>query len=416
MMPKRRNYQIGVGGVHVTPLAKRYVNQVLDSGRLTYGPFLKRFEKEFARLHKRRFAVSMNSGTSALQVAVHAMKGRYGWKDGDEVLVPALTFIATSNVVLQNNLRPIFVDVDPRTYHIDPIKIPGHITKRTRAIMPVHVFGVSCDMPPILKIAKRHTLKVIEDSCEAAFVNHRGEPVGSQGDIACFSTYQAHLVTTGVGGFLTTNDPILAVKARSLANHGRDSIYMAMDDDRHKHGKALAEVIERRFSFVSVGYSYRLTELEGALGLAELANWKKNLVKRQTNADYLLRELAPFANYLQLPSWPAHSEHAFMMFPIVICNRRIKKSELTQWLEEWNIETRDMLPLLNQPVYRKLFGNLEPKYPVAAWVRKNGFYIGCHPGLAEHDLEYVLNVFREFFQRKSLDHLGVDDSSHSIMR
>jgi len=401
MKLKRRRYQIGVGGARVTPLAKRYVNQVLDSGRLTYGPFLRRFEAEFARLHNRRFAVAMNSGTSALQVAVHAMKELYGWKDGDEVIVPALTFIATSNVVIHNNLRPVFVDVDLKTYHMDPAKIEAMITARTRAIMPVHVFGVSADMPPILAIAKRRTLRVIEDSCEAAFVNHRGKPVGSEGDIACFSTYQAHLVTTGVGGILATNDPAIAVKARSLANHGRDSIYMAMDDDRGKRGKALAEVIDRRFSFVSVGYSYRLTELEGALGMAELANWKEALAKRRANAEYLLKGLAPYSAMLQLPSWPDHSEHAFMMFPIVIQDRRIKKSELTQWLEEWNVETRDMLPLLNQPVYRKLFGSIESKYPVAAWVRKNGFYIGCHPGLSRSDLRYAVQVVAEFFRRRT---------------
>ena len=399
MKLKRRRYQIGVGGVRITPLAKRYVNRVLDSGRLTYGPFLRRFETEFARLHKRRFAVSLNSGTSALQVAVHAMKEMYGWKDGDEIIVPALTFIATSNVVIQNNLRPVFVDIDPKTYHLDPAKIEAAVTRRTRAIMPVHVFGVSADMPPILAIARRRKLRVIEDSCEAAFVNHRGEPVGSQGDIACFSTYQAHLVTTGVGGILATNDPAIAVKARSLANHGRDSIYIAMDDDRGKRGKALAEVVDRRFSFVSIGYSYRLTELERALGMAELAHWKEALAKRRANAEYLLKGLAPYSAMLQLPSWPDHSEHAFMMFPIVIRDRRIKKSALTRCLETWNIETRDMLPLLNQPVYRRMFGNIEPKYPGAAWVRKNGFYIGCHPGLSRSDLLYTVAVFKEFFRR-----------------
>jgi perosamine synthetase len=398
----RRKTQLGVGGAIVSPLAKRYVNQVLDSGRLTYGPFLRAFEAKFAKFHNRRFAIAMNSGTSALQVAVHALKELSGWRDGDEVLVPALTFIATSNVVLQNGLRPVFVDIDPKTYHIDPAKIESKITKRTRAIMPVHVFGVSAEMKPILAIAKRYKLRVIEDSCEAVCVQHHGEPVGSQGDIACFSTYQAHTFTTGVGGLLTANDPKIAVKARSLANHGRDSIYMAMDDDRGKRGRALREIIDRRFSFVTVGYSYRLTEFEGALGLAQLMEWEKNLEARQWNAEHLIRGLKPFERFLQLPSWPPHSEHGFMMFPIVIQSYRVTKADITQWLEDWNIETRDMLPLLNQPVYRKLFGNLEPKYPVATRVRKNGFYIGCHPEITRKDLDYVLAVFREFFARRRL--------------
>lgn len=396
----RRSNQIGVGGAVITPLARRYVNQVLDSGRITYGPFLQSFEKKFAQLHNRRFAISANSGTSALQVALHALKELGGWKDGDEVIVPALTFVATVNVVLQNNLKPVFVDIDPKTYHIDPAKIAAKITRRTRAIMPVHVFGVSADMHPILRLARRHGLRVLEDSCEAMFVSHRGEPIGSQGDISCFSTYMAHILTTGVGGFACSNDPKIAVLLRSLVNHGRDSIYYAMDHDRGKSGQALAEVIGRRFSFVTAGYSYRLTEFEGALGMAELAYWEKNLERRQKNADYLLRRLKPFGRLLQLPSWPAHSEHAFMMFPIVITDPRVKKEDLTRWLEEWNVETREMLPLLNQPIYQKLFGNLEPKYPVATFVRENGFYVGCHPALKRADLDYVVQVVREFFHRK----------------
>lgn len=401
-MLKRRRKQIGVGGFSVSPLARRYIKEVLDSGRLSYGPFLKAFEKQFAKLHARRFAVVTNSGTSALQVAVHALKELEGWKDGDEVLVPALTFVASANVVLQNNLKPVFVDINRDTYHIDSNKIERHITKRTRAIMPVHLFGVSCDMKPIMAIAKNHGLRVIEDSCEAMFVLHRGEPVGSQGDIACFSTYIAHILSTGVGGFLCTNNPKIAIKARSLVNHGRDSIYFSIDDDKQKHGKALQEVMERRFSFVSTGYSYRLTELEGALGLAGLATWKKDVQKRQRYADYLLSGLKPYEKYLQLPAWPSHSEHGFMMFPIVVRNHRIKCQKLTQWLEEWNVETRPMLPLLNQPVYQKIFGNLEPKYPVATHIRKNGFYIGCHPALSRADLDYILAVFREFFRQQKL--------------
>ena len=133
--------------------------------------------------------------------------------------------------------------------------------------------------------------------------------------------------------------------------------------------------------------------------MAELAHWKEALAKRRANAEYLLKGLAPYSAMLQLPSWPDHSEHAFMMFPIVIRDRRIKKSALTRCLETWNIETRDMLPLLNQPVYRRMFGNIEPKYPGAAWVRKNGFYIGCHPGLSRSDLLYTVAVFKEFFRR-----------------
>jgi len=140
---KRRTRQIGSGGGVVTPYAKKLVNRVLDSGRLSYGPYLQRFEKDFAKYHGRKFGVTSSSGTSALLVALQALKEIDGWKDGDEVIVPALTFIATSNVVLQNNLKPVFVDVDLKTANIDPSKIEEKITKRTRAIIPVHLFGLS---------------------------------------------------------------------------------------------------------------------------------------------------------------------------------------------------------------------------------------------------------------------------------
>ncbi len=386
----------------ITPLHKQNVLRVLESGRLSYGPFLKAFEAKFAKLHSRRFAISANSGTSALHVAVHALKEIDGWKDGDEILVPALTFIATSNVVLQNNLKPVFVDIDSRTYNIDSRQIERRITKRTRAIMPVHLFGSSCDMKPILAIARKHKLRIIEDSCEAMLVRHRGEPVGSQGDIACFSTYMAHLITTGVGGLACTNNLEIARKLRSLVNHGRDNIYIAADDDKGLRGQALQQIMGRRFNFVSVGYSYRLTELEGALGLAELAHFKKNLHHRQTIAGLLLKSLKPYEKYFQLPWWPPHSEHAFMMFPIVVKTKKFSRNELTAWLEKWNVETRPLMPLLNQPVYQRLFGNLEPKYPVATWARKSGFYIGCHPEMGKTDTDYIIAVFREFFRRRAI--------------
>lgn len=401
-MVRKPKTQIGVGGVVITPLHKRLVAEVLDSGRLTYGPFLKRFEAEFARRHSRRFAVSTNSGTSALIVAIGALKALDGWKDGDEIIVPALTFIATSNAVLHNGLRPVFADVEPRTFHINPAEIEKRITRRTRAIMPVHLWGVSVEMGPIMRIARKRGLRVIEDSAQALGVSHRGKPVGSQGDIACYSTYVSHIVTTGEGGMVLTNDPKIAVGIRSMISHGRDSIYLAADDDRGLSGKRLREVMGRRFQFVTAGFNFRANEIGGALGIAEFARLRENLATRQRNADRLLRGLAPFADYLQLPWWPAHSEHSFMMFPIAVKSRKFTRDELTHHLESWNVETRPLYPLLTQPVYKKLFGNTAGHYPVASFAQRNGFFIGCHPELGKRELDYVIAVFREFFQKKGL--------------
>lgn len=396
---KKTKRQIGVGGAIVSPYARRLVNKVLDSGRLSYGPFLRKFEEEFGKLCQRKFVISSNSGTSSLQVAIHALKEIDRWKDGDEILVPAITFIASSNTIIQNNLRPVFVDVDPRMYHIDPNKIEEKITKKTRAIMPVHLFGISCDMKPILALAKKYKLRIVEDSCEAVGVKYHGKMVGSLGDVACFSTYMAHLITTGVGGFSATNDPEIAIKIRSLVNHGRDSIYIAADDDKNVTDKAKFAMINKRFSFESVGYSYRLTELEGALGVAALREFGKNLRTRQKYAHHLLKKLTPFQKFLQLPLYPSHSEHAFMMFPLVIVNDKIKRDDLVAYLENHNIETRYLLPLLNQPIYKKIFGDLEDQYPVAANLNKNGFYIGCHPEMKKSDLDYVAEAFKEYFNR-----------------
>ena len=398
---KKPNYQIGVGGTFIGVAARKYVDDVLTSNRLSYGKYTQKLEEKFARLHNRKFAIFCNSGTSALQVAVHALKEYYGWKSGDEVLVPAITFIATSNVILQNNLKPVFVDVDKDYYEIDPKKIEEKITPKTRAIMPVHLFGQPCDMDPILRIAKKHNLKVIEDSCETMFVKYKGEPTGSWGDIACFSTYVAHLLVTGVGGFALTNDPDLAVLLKSLFNHGRDNIYLSIDDDKTSDPKKLFKIANRRFNFIHIGYSYRATEMEAALGLAGLEQKDNMLIKRQENARYLTTHLKKFENDLQLPKIRPQTEHAFMMYPLVIKkDSKIKRDRLIYFLEKENIETRYLMPLLSQPIYKKLFGNIEENYPVAKWIDKNGFYIGCHQELKRSDLDYVIYTFEKFFQKK----------------
>ncbi|MBI3299993.1 MAG: DegT/DnrJ/EryC1/StrS family aminotransferase [Elusimicrobia bacterium] len=387
---KTQRWRVPVGTVRISPRAKRYVREALDNDRLAYGPFLRKFEERFAAEHDCKFAVSCNSGTSALHVAVAALQERGRWKPGDEVLVPALTFVATANMALVQGLKPVFVDVDPRTYNIDPERAEAALTRRTRLMMPVHLFGQPCEMGPLMGLARRKRLKVVEDSCETMFSRWRGRSVGSFGDAACFSTYTAHLLVTGVGGLVTTNSAPLATHLRSLVNHGRDSIYLSIDQGRS------AQVMARRFRFVRLGYSYRLTELEGALGVAQLEERAALMVKRKRNALALMKALRPYEEWLQLPWWPDYSEHAFMMFPLVL--RSETKTAITDFLERRGIETRDMLPLTNQPYLHKLFGSgLERRFPNAAKVNRSGFYIGCHHGLSEGDVDYVAGVFKAFF-------------------
>src|SRR5205085_6245963 len=173
--------QIGIGDIQTGHRAKELVRDALDSNRLSAGPLTDRFEREVARLHDRRYGLMCNSGTSALHIALGALREREGWRDGDEVLVPAVTFVATANVVLYNGLRPVFVDVEPDYYCVDPARIEERITDRTRAIVPVHVAGLPCDMDPIMDLAAARGLHVVEDSCEAVAVRYRGRPVGSFG-------------------------------------------------------------------------------------------------------------------------------------------------------------------------------------------------------------------------------------------
>lgn len=387
--------QIGVGGLELGPDEKKYVNEVLDSNRLSYGPYTQKLEKLFAKEHNCEYASFCNSGTSALHIALAALKLKYSWKDGDEVIVPAVTFIATCNIVLHNNLKPIFVDIDSRTYNIDPNLIEAKITKRTRCIIPVHLFGMPADMEPIVKVAKKYDIKIIEDSCETMFAKYKGKKVGSFGEVGCFSTYIAHFLVTGIGGFATTSDPELAISIKSLMNHGRDSVYLKIDDDKEKKGEELYNMVAKRFSFVEVGHSFRATELEAAIGLGQMEN-KDHIIKRRREiADYFIQELSVLSRLIQLPYIPEDRDHMFMMFPIVLKNQ--SKWELVNYLETNLIETRDMLPLLNQPVYKKMFGDIEDYYPVAKWINNSGFYIGCHQYLKDYEIKYVVYKIKEYF-------------------
>jgi perosamine synthetase len=387
---------LGVGDFKTTDKMRLLVNQVLDAGRLSYGPFCRQLERRFSDLHECAFGVLSNSGTSALHTAIGALKEIHGWQDGDEIIAPAVTFVATINTIIQNGLRPVLVDVDPIYYELDPDLIEAAITSRTRALLPVHLFGLPCDMTIIRALALRHRLSIIEDSCESMFVRHAGRPVGSFGEVGCFSFYVAHLLTTGVGGIALTDDPRIASVMRSLVNHGRDGIYISIDDDNGKRDRELSEIISRRFNFERLGYSYRITELEAALGVAQLDDWPDMIGQRQFNALWLNAHLSDLADEIQLPAIRPDTGHAFMMYPIVL--KHTDQSELTQYLESNGIETRGMLPLINQPAYR---GRWRPDdYPVAQWLERGGFYVGCHQGLTVADLDMISTTLHEYFRVK----------------
>jgi perosamine synthetase len=394
--------QIGVGYLDISPRIKELVQEVLDSNRLSYGPFSRRFENKLAHLHGCTHGVVSNSGTSALHVALAALMERHGWHPGDEVIVPAVTFVATANVVLQLGLKPIFVDVDPDTYNIDAELIPQAISPKTRCIIPVHLCGLPADMARIVQLASQNSLEIIEDSCETMFVSVAGKPVGSHGSIGCFSTYVAHLLVTGVGGLSITNDAELSVLMRSLCNHGRHPAYIAIDDDQGKTEVELDELVDTRFLFERVGFSYRITELEAAIGLGGLEEHQVSLARRRQNAEVMTAELASLRNagLIKTPVIPPGFEHAFMVYPLVVAHQE-NRNPLIRHLEQAKIETRPLMPLVNQPVYRRLYGDLEEVLPVAKMLNRQGFYIGCHQGIGERETSYIVRTIKSFFSGRS---------------
>lgn len=349
---------------------KRLIKEVLSSGRLTYGDKTRELEQRFAEIHGAHHAIFTSSGTAALKISLHALKDKHGWKDGSEVIIPSVTFVATMNAVLMNNLKPVLVDVQLETANLDPELIEKRITDKTVAIIPVHLLGQPADMDRIMKIAKKHQLEVVEDSCETMFVNQL------KGTTACFSTYVAHLMVTGVGGFILTNDTKLATIMRSMLFHGRDESYLNIDDK--------PKDIWKRFHFPRRGYSDRMTELEAAIGLGELDNWQDMIDKRQKNAWYLL---------MNLPlSFPISSQfpHSYMFFP-AYAERR---DELMVYLEKHGIQTRTMMPLIAQPITRPY---LKRKYPNAEYIDKHGILLPCHQYLKQADLDWIIKKVEEFY-------------------
>lgn len=377
-----------VGTFVATDEMRALVNQVLDSGRLSYGPLSRRFEKEFAHMHGCDYGVLSNSGTSSLHVALQAMKELYGWDDGDEVIVPALTFVATVNVVYHCRLKPVLVDIEPNYYAINPDLIGDAISSRTRAIIPVHPFGQPADMTRIMQVARDSELLVIEDSCESMFVDHNGKPVGSWGDVGCFSTYVAHIITGGVGGIATTNNLDLAHRMRSLVNHGIDLTELPIGREYEP------SFLSRNFRFTSVGHSFRVTELEAAVLLPQLKTADRNTIHRALNAAKIVKIFSPYEEVVQLPRWRKNTEDAHMVFPLAMLYST--KTSIVEHLRKNDIEVRDALPLTNQPCYD--FN--EADYPVARWMNESGFYIGCHTGLADEDFAHLQTVIDQWFGGK----------------
>ena len=372
--------KIGVGEVRISDISRDNVMDALADNRLTYGPWTKKFEAAWARLHRQRFAIFMNSGTSALHCALAALKEQHGWPDGAKVVVPATTFVATLNTVISNNLTPVFADVNDSDFLISTHGWHGDAV----AVVPVALYGAPVPLA-VYEQANERGMAVVTDACEAALYPN---PTG--GDITCFSTYACHIIQTGVGGFATTDSDVLATYLRSLMNHGRNGWYYSIDQELGD-----IEVINARFQFDRVGYSYRATEMEAAIGVGELDTWAQNLTNRAANATYLRTALADLP--LQFSTVPTHGS-SWMFFPIVAESRQVRDALVT-FLESRGIETRMLLPLTNQPYVDERFGYIRGRYPVADKLNRRAFYVGCHQYLTGDELTYMKGAFHEFFAR-----------------
>lgn len=369
-----------------------------QSVRLSHGPKSRELEQTFAQVHGCKYGVLSNSGTSSLHTALQSLKEIHGWEDGDEVIVPATTFVATVNIVLQNNLKPVFVDIEKNTYNIASFKIREAITSKTKCIIPVHLFGLPADMDSISEIAEEYQLKIIEDACESALSKYysralnRLTSVGTQCDIACFSFYISHTITAGIGGIAITNNINYQKKMKSLVNHGWDRETRPVDNKGFDFDE-----IKKRYYFSSIGHSFRITEFEASLALSQLANRDAIIKKR----SYIVKKYNEGLAHLQergilkLPYLDFGS--VYMMYPLQYYGNG-GKWELIKELEKKGIETREMLPLINQPIYKDMI-NAED-YPVSKDIINNGFYIGCHHYLTDEQISYVINTISEILRTK----------------
>jgi len=339
---------------------KAAVLEVLASGQLAQGPKVREFEERFAAWCGARYAVATSSGTSALHVTLLA----HGIGPGDEVITPAFSFVASANCALFVGARPVFADIEPAYFTIDPAEIARRITSRTRAIVVVHLFGQPCDMEAITELAQEHHLMIIEDACQAHGARFKGRPVGSFGT-ACYSFYPTKNMTTAEGGMITTNDAGVAERARMIRDHG--------SRERYRH-----EVL---------GYNLRMTELQAAIGLAQLPKLEGWNAQRQANAAYLTERLAGLDGVVT-PRVREGATHVFHQYTIRIRDRDEVARRLTQ--RGIGVGIYYPTPIHHQPLYRRL--GYDDHLPNAEAASRDVLSLPVHPSLTKTDLDLIVEA------------------------
>lgn len=344
---------------------RKYVLDCIDTGWISAnGKYVNEFESSFADFCGVKHAISCANGTVALHLPLLA----YGIEPGDEIIIPSFTYIATANAIKYCGATPVLVDSEENTWNMDPDKIEEKINPRTKGIIVVHLYGHPVDMDPIMEIARKHNLFVIEDAAEAHGAEYKNKVVGSIGHVGTFSFFGNKIISTGEGGMITTNDNELAAKMRLLRGQGMDP--------------------NKRYWFNVVGYNYRMTNLQAAVGLGQLENIRWHLDQRRRVANAYIEKFSQYSNLFELQPEMAWAKHSYWMVSVLLSdNIKAERDEIMQLLEEDGIETRPLFyPMHHLPPYYE--NNV---YPVADQVSARGFNIPTNATLTDEDIEYICN-------------------------
>jgi len=376
---------------------------VLLSTNVTMGPKVKGFEREYADAFGFKYAIMNNSGSSANLLAVAAMVNPATperLNPGDEVIVPALSWSTTIWPVVQCGLKPVIVDIDPRTLNIDPNEVERAISPRTRAIMPVHVYGNPCDMSALADICRRRGLQLIEDCCEALGASYDGIPVGRFGRVGTFSFYFSHHMTTLEGGMCVTEDFEFAEVMRALRAHG----WTRELEDRGRYLKQYPD-IDPRFLFVNVGYNMRATELQGAFGSVQLPKLAGFVEQRRTNSASWRKSLDRWSEFFMFQTETPKGRSSYFGFPMTVKDEApFKVREFMDFMKEARIETRPIIAgnIAVQPAMKlfehRLVGDLEH----ATRIMRGGVTFGNHQAVDARARDYVTGKVDAFMKHKGL--------------
>jgi perosamine synthetase len=356
---------------------EKYLVECVRTGWISSeGPFVARFEEQFAARVGRRHGVAVSNGSAALEAAVAAL----GLGKGDEVILPSSTIISCAAPIVRAGAKPVLVDCDPRTWNMDAAQIEARITPRTKAVMVVHIFGLPVDMGPVIALALRHGLKVIEDAAEVIGQTYRGRPCGSFGDLSTFSFYPNKHVTTGEGGMIVTDDPTLAARCRSLRN--------------------LCFKAEQRFVHDELGWNFRLSNLQAALGVAQLERLDRSVsIKRRMGARYT--ELLNGTRGIQLPvaSMP-YADNIYWVYGVVLDDDvPFDARQAMARLGKLGIGTRPFFwPMHEQPVFQRMGLFRGESHPVAERIARRGFYIPSGMALNDGQIERSAAALKEILQ------------------